>query len=92
MNNIKKALTQYSKRIDPVLRVFFKQQKTQTPKSFQYAQQMLDNLQDFCTSGGKRLRPALVYYGYKLLGGKDNQDILKASLAMELILAKLWQF
>ncbi len=89
MSLTKTTLKQYAKRTDPLLSDFFQSQKSQTPKSLEYAHQMLENLEDFCTRGGKRLRPALVYYGYKLLGGDDSKDILKASLAMELVHAFL---
>jgi len=81
----KTILADYAKQIAPLLVEFFQEQKAQIPTSLKHARQMLDNLEDFCTRGGKRLRPALVYYGYKLLGGKNSKDIMKASLAIELI-------
>jgi len=86
---VQKNLTDYAKRIDPLLVNFFQSQKAQIPKSLGYARQMLENLEGFCIPGGKRLRPALVYWGYKLLGGKHSKDITKASLAMELVHAFL---
>src|SRR3972149_9894968 len=33
----------------------------------------------------KRLRGSFVYYGYKLIGGKKEKDILKAAMSIELI-------
>src|SRR3990172_11865064 len=33
----------------------------------------------------KRLRGSFVYYGYKLLGGKKEKDILQVSMSIELI-------
>lgn len=36
-------------------------------------------------SGGKRLRPAFVFYGYKAAGGKDFKKVWPACLAVELI-------
>lgn len=33
----------------------------------------------------KRLRASFIYYGYKLLGGEDDQNIIKACLSIELI-------
>jgi len=82
---IKDILTDYEKRTNPALVKFFSEQKAQIPKSLNYARQLLDKVEEFCTRGGKRLRPALVYYGYKLAGGNVSKDILKASLAMELV-------
>jgi len=81
----KTTLAKYAERINPLMTEFFQRQKAKVPNSFQYARQMLNNVEDFCTRGGKRLRPALVYYGYRLLGGDQSKEILKASLTMELI-------
>lgn len=79
------TLVKYREQTDPLLLDFFRSQKAQIPKSLGYAHQMLENLEEFCTRGGKRLRPALVFYGFKLLGGRKSKDIFKLSLAMELI-------
>jgi len=79
------TLKKFAKQTDPLLFEFFQNQKSQTPKSLKHAHQMLENLEDFCTRGGKRLRPILVYYGYRLLNGDKSKDILKISLAMELV-------
>lgn len=35
--------------------------------------------------GGKRARPMLVRLGYRVVGGKENEDLVKASLFTELI-------
>jgi len=35
-------------------------------------------------SGGKRLRPAFMYYGYLAAGGKDLKKIIKTSISIEL--------
>ncbi len=83
--DIRDTLIDYEKRTNPFLLEFFNEQKAKTPKSLKYARAMLENVEEFCTRGGKRLRPALVYHGYKLVGGEDSKDILKASLAMELV-------
>ncbi len=41
---------------------------------------------DFITNGGKRLRPAFVYFGYKAVRKIINEDtILKASIPIELL-------
>jgi len=48
------------------------------------AKQALKMLEDFTLSGGKRIRPALVYYGYLAAGGRDGKEILRASMSIEL--------
>ena len=40
---------------------------------------------DFTMAGGKRIRPAMVYYGYLAAGGQDGQDILEVSMSIELV-------
>jgi len=40
-------------------------------------------------SGGKRIRPALMYWGYLGAGGKEKEKIIKASIGIELIHAFL---
>jgi len=35
--------------------------------------------------GGKRLRPAFVYYGYKAFGGTDEEGIIRAAISVELV-------
>src|SRR3989344_4428932 len=89
MNKEKNNLGKFAALTDPLLKNFFNEQKAAVPRSLAYARRMIDVVEDFCMRGGKRLRPALVYYGYKLVGGKKEKDILKASLAMELVHAFL---
>jgi len=77
----KMFLENYAKRANPLLRDFFREQRTR----FSSESEMLERIEEFCLRGGKRLRPALVYLGYRLLGGKDSDDIVKTSLVVELI-------
>jgi geranylgeranyl diphosphate synthase, type I len=37
------------------------------------------------TAGGKRLRPACCYWGFRAAGGRDDEPILRASAALELL-------
>lgn len=40
---------------------------------------------DFAMQGAKRLRPMLLYHGYRASGGKDEDAVLDAALSIELI-------
>ena len=40
-------------------------------------------------SGGKRIRPALMYYGYLAYGGRKSKNILQATMSLELLHAML---
>ncbi len=73
-------LESYAKQFNPFLQQFFEKYKTEG---------MLGYIEEFCQRGGKRLRPALVYYGYRLLGRRHSPRIVKASLAIELVHAFL---
>ena len=86
----KAVLDAYASRINPLLAAFFRQQirRLDGLPSAQSAV-MFDQLRRFCKAGGKRLRPALVYWGFRLLGGEDGDDILKASLVVEILHAYL---
>jgi geranylgeranyl diphosphate synthase type I len=39
---------------------------------------------DFTLAGGKRIRPALIYYAYLASGGENSCNIVKASMGIEL--------
>ena len=82
-----KVLQKYSERVEHLLRDFFEEKKSEFSST--HDSDIVERLEEFCLRGGKRLRPALVYYGYRLLGGKDSDDIVKASLVMELLHAFL---
>ena len=45
----------------------------------------LEYVQKMVLAGGKRLRPAFMYYGYLTAGGKDKERIIKTSASIELI-------
>ena len=79
-----KDLSEYAEDINVLLLDFFNEQRVITQPLI-FSRDMIKDLTDFCCRGGKRLRPALVYYSYKLFGGEKDKEILKVSLAVELI-------
>jgi geranylgeranyl diphosphate synthase type I len=46
---------------------------------------LIDGIARLMTHGGKRLRPALVYYSYRALGGEADAAVLPLALATELL-------
>ncbi|MEP7055980.1 MAG: polyprenyl synthetase family protein, partial [Actinomycetota bacterium] len=42
-------------------------------------------LQEFVLEGGKRIRPAFCYWGWRGAGGPDNDEIVTAASALELV-------
>jgi geranylgeranyl diphosphate synthase type I len=47
--------------------------------------ELIDGVGQLATQGGKRLRPALVYYTYRAFGGTADAEALPLSLATELL-------
>jgi geranylgeranyl diphosphate synthase type I len=47
--------------------------------------ELIDGVGQLATQGGKRLRPALVYYTYRACGGESEGDVLPLALATELL-------
>ena len=80
LENLKK----YKKRLDPFLEEYFFAKSEQAKKIDPLAVQTVEVIKNFALSGGKRIRPALVYYGYLAAGGKDGNEIVKASMSIEL--------
>ncbi len=78
-------LKAYKERVDPLLKTYFQQKIKQAKKSDWLAVEAVETIADFTLAGGKRIRPALVYYGYLAAGGQDCQKIVEASTGIELV-------
>ncbi len=48
------------------------------------AADMVDELRRLVAAGGKRIRPAFCYWGYRAAGGDDGEPIVRAAAALEL--------
>lgn len=47
--------------------------------------ELIDGVGELATHGGKRLRPALVYYTYRACGGAADEQVLPLALATEIL-------
>lgn len=87
--NAKEYLSQYKKEFDVYLKEYFKEKKKSFKEIDPLAEEAVKIIEKFTVSGGKRVRPALVYYGFLLGGGKidsqNKKNILEASMSIELI-------
>jgi geranylgeranyl diphosphate synthase type I len=87
--NAKEYLGNYKKELEPLLKNYFKNRKESFRKIDRLSEEAIEILERFTMAGGKRVRPAMVYYGYLLAGGRvDGQrkvNILEASMAIELV-------
>ncbi len=82
-------LINFRKDLEPLMRDYFKCKKENFKKVDPLAEEAVKILEKFTMSGGKRIRPAMVYYGFLLGGGKidesNKRDVLYASMSIELI-------
>jgi len=84
--DVKRALASYKEKVDAKLRLFFKKNRENVISvAGEPALEMLDVLEDYTLRGGKRLRPALVYYGYKCFNENPPDAVIDASMSIELV-------
>lgn len=80
-----KQLGLYKEIVDHHLNTFFRKRLHDLMELDPYASYMLQLLRDFTMRGGKRIRPALMYYGYRLFSDENVEEAIKGSIAFELI-------
>lgn len=83
--SIKQELKNFKKEFDPILAEFFDNAISEVEKEDKLMSGALKHIKKITMSGGKRLRPALMYYGYLGVGGKKKKELLQASISVELI-------
>lgn len=77
-------LKEYQETVNPHLEEFFRQKIIKAKKIDPLSEESVSMIKDFTMSGGKRIRPALMYYGYLAAGGNKKENIIKASMSIEL--------
>lgn len=83
--DIKKELGKFKKRIDPEIEKVLNKAILDSKDEGKLITDSLKQVKKIVLSGGKRLRPALMYWGYKGVGGKNDKEILKTAVSIELI-------
>jgi geranylgeranyl diphosphate synthase type I len=79
------ALAAYKQRADTELSRYFDAKIAESAQVSPSAEAISRNIAEFTLRGGKRFRSALFYYGYRLFGGKDEEEVVRTSIFMELI-------
>lgn len=74
-------------RVEKVLADFLSQQRTHLSAVDSATAPIAETLEDFVLGGGKRLRPAFAYWGYRGAGGHDDDRVVTAVAALELVQA-----
>lgn len=87
--SVKDYLQEYSTAIIPFFDSFFIRQKNEAEKISEVSKILIQNYQNFM--GGKHIRGALTKLGYEMISGdrSNNEDIMKASMIVEIIHAFL---
>jgi geranylgeranyl diphosphate synthase, type I len=80
----KKELLDYKKKVDQRLAAYFEKRIKEAKEIDALAVQAAKNIRDLTLAGGKRLRAAFMYWGYKASGGRDDDKIIEASMSIEL--------
>ena len=80
----KAELQNYKKIIDRKLAEYFAKRVEEAKDIDALAVQAVKNIRDLTLAGGKRLRAAFMYWGYKAAGGRDYDKIIEASMSIEL--------
>lgn len=78
-------LTKLKKEIDEELQRYLSVVIKKTEKQDKETAKILKQAEKIIMSGGKRIRPILMYFGYVAAGGKDKKKIIKAAIGIELI-------
>ena len=83
--DFKEELTSLKAAIEAVMRVYIDEKKNAVQKDDVFLADALQNVAEVILGGGKRLRGALLYHGYKAGGGQEEAIALKAAAGMEFI-------
>ena len=84
-NFAKTKLKDYRKEIQPILEKFLDKKVHEYGKLYPFAKLFLEHLSEFTLRGGKRLRPALMYYSYMMLEDENLEEVKRVSIYLELI-------
>ena len=78
------ALDSVRRRVDQALTSFLLERREAMATRAPEAAEMVDELRRIVGAGGKRIRPAFCYWGYRAAVGDDGEPIVRAAAALEL--------
>ena len=71
--------------VDDVLRTFLAEQESALAGMGRTISEMSDEVHNLMDAGGKRLRPAFVYWGHRATGAGHDDGVYRAAAAVELL-------
>jgi geranylgeranyl diphosphate synthase, type I len=78
------ALESVRTRVDALLTGFLSEEREEIEAAHPGFVPLLEEVGRFVDAGGKRLRPAFCYWGYRAAGGTDDDAILRVGAGLEL--------
>lgn len=78
-------LSDFKRKIDLEIKAFLDKTIKETARRDALMADALRYVKKLVLAGGKRLRPAFMYYGYLAAGGREKEEILKTAISVELI-------
>ncbi|MGB6881737.1 MAG: polyprenyl synthetase family protein [Microgenomates group bacterium] len=78
-------LSLFKNRFDPILSSFLEQEINDAREIRPELSELLTASSEFVLRGGKRLRPAFMFYAYKAAGGENEEAILRSTICVELV-------
>ncbi len=83
--DIQTTLHDFKARLDPKIAAYFDTTLAEAKKDDDLVYESLEHVKTMTLAGGKRLRPAFMYYGYLAAGGTDRERLMDTAVAVELI-------
>lgn len=83
--DFKDKLFQFKRKVDGEIEKYFDKAIKETKNQDVVITDALKHVKKLTLAGGKRIRPALMYYGYVGVGGKEKEKMLRATVSTELI-------
>lgn len=83
--NPEDELHKYKLLIERKLTSYFADKKIEYNNVSPFITNFLEHIEEFTLRGGKRLRPALIYYTYKAFNGEEDDAVKDLSMFIELI-------
>ncbi len=83
--DVKEKLSEFKKVVDKELEIYLDKVIAETENIDKFSSLVLHDCKENILAGGKRVRPAMMFYGYLAAGGKNREEIIKTSVSIELV-------
>lgn len=80
-----RPLDDFRALFEPEMTRWLARKESEAVQEARQAVELTGHLREFVARGGKRLRPALVYFAYKACGGEDRSAVMPLAMSTELL-------